>query len=94
MKYIQVKGKNTKHDVTIFTLSTCGWCEKTKNLLKSLDVSYLYIDVDTLEGNEKDEVINEVKKFNTRGSYPTIVIDNGDSVIIGFKELEIKEALR
>ena len=43
----------------------------------------------------KDEkyqaIIEDVKQFNPRCSFPTIII--GDKVIVGFKEKEIKEAL-
>ena len=36
-------------------------------------------------------LIEDVKKFNPRCSFPTIII--GEKVIIGYKEKEIKEAL-
>ncbi len=94
MKNEKIKGKNYKHNVKIYTLSTCGWCKKTKELLKALEIEYEYIDVDTLEGEDLDNARSEVKKYNPRGSYPTLVIDNGKHVIVGFKEDEIKEKLK
>jgi hypothetical protein len=36
-------------------------------------------------------IVEDVKKFNPKCSFPTIII--GEKVIIGFKEKEIKEAL-
>jgi len=93
MKCETVKGKNKRHHVKIFTLSTCGWCKKTKELLKSLDVEYDYIDVDTLSGNELTEVMEEVGNYNPYRTYPTIIIDKGKHVILGFKDDEIKEKL-
>ena len=89
-----VPGKKKTHHVKIFTLSTCGWCKKTKELLKALDVQYEYIDVDKLSGDELLEANDEVKKYNPYRTYPTIVIDNGKSVILGFNEKEIKGKLR
>lgn len=77
----------------IYTLSTCGWCKKTKALLKALDVEYEYVDVDTLSGDDYTEATDEVKKFNPYRTYPTIVIDHGKQVILGFKDEEIKEKL-
>lgn len=77
----------------IYTLSTCGWCKKTKALLKALDVEYEYVDVDTLSGDDYTEATDEVKKFNPHRTYPTIVIDHGKQVILGFKDEEIKEKL-
>jgi len=88
-----VPGRNKTHQVKIFTLSTCGWCKKTKELLKSLDVQYEYVDVDKLSGDDIIEATEEVKKYNPNRTYPTIVIDNGKHVILGFKDSEIKEKL-
>jgi len=94
MKHETVPGKNKTHHVKIYTLSTCGWCKKTKELLKALGVEYEYIDVDTLTGNDYTEATEAVKKYNQYRTYPTIVIDQGRHVILGFKEKEIKEKLR
>jgi glutaredoxin-like protein NrdH len=93
VKYEIIKGKNKKHHVKIYTLSTCGWCKKTKELLKELDVEYEYIDVDTLIGNDILQISEEVKKYNKFRTYPTIVIDKGKHVILGFNDTEIKEYL-
>jgi len=89
-----VPGKNKTHHVKIYTLSTCGWCKKTKELLKALDVQYDYIDVDKLSGDELIEANLDVQKFNPYRTYPTIVIDDGKHVILGFNEKEIKGKLR
>jgi len=48
--------------------------------------------VDLVEGNEKDQVIDDVKKWNPRCTFPTLVIKDEVS-IVGYKEDEIKEAL-
>jgi glutaredoxin-like protein NrdH len=93
MKCETVPGKNKNHHVKIFTLSTCGWCKKTKALLKSLDVEYEYVDVDMLTGDDYTEASEEMKKFNPHRTYPTIVIDKGKHVIRGFKDDEIKKRL-
>lgn len=86
-----VAGKN-KGKIMLYALSTCIWCRKTKNLLNELGVEYSYIDVDLLEGEEKEKVKKEIEKWNPALSFPTIVIDD-KKCIIGFKEKEIKELL-
>jgi hypothetical protein len=48
--------------------------------------------VDLVEDNERDQVMDEVKKWNPRCSFPTLVI-NDKVCIIGYKEGDIKEAL-
>jgi len=86
-----VKGKN-KGKVLLYALSTCGWCRKTKELLEELGVEYSYIYVDLLEGKEKDDIVDEIRKWNPRCSFPTLVI-NDKKVITGFKEDEILKEL-
>ncbi len=89
----KVSGKKVDKDVKVFTISTCAWCKKVKELLKSMDVEFRYVDIDLLEGEEKKEVKEELKTYNPKRSCPTIVIDQGEDVIIGFKKEDIKEAL-
>ena len=43
-----VEGKNKKHRVMLYALSTCIWCKKTKKLLDNLDVCYDFVFVDLL----------------------------------------------
>jgi len=92
MKIEHVNGEN-KGKILLYALSTCGWCKKTKELLNKLGVEYSYIYVDLVKDSKKDKVINEVKKFNPRNSFPTIVI-NDKKCIVGYKEDEIREALK
>jgi len=78
--------------VKVFTLSTCSHCKAAKKFLNDHDVTFDFTDVDRLKVEEKALVIEEVKKYNPRLTFPTIII-NGDRVIIGFQDREIKEAL-
>ncbi len=91
MKIEHVEGIN-KGKILLYALSTCGWCKKTKDFLNKLAVEYSYIFVDLVEGNERDEVMDEIKKWNPRCSFPTMVI-NDEKCIVGYKEDEIKKAL-
>ncbi len=77
--------------VKMFTLSTCIHCKATKRLLDECKVQYDFTDVDLLEGEEREAILEDVRKFNPECSFPTIII--GDRVIVGYKENEIKEAL-
>jgi glutaredoxin len=89
---VSVKERSMNHpSVKIFSLSTCGHCKATKKLLNDCTVKYDFVDVDLLEGEERNAIIEDVKKLNPRCSFPTIII--GDKVIVGYKEKEIKEAL-
>ena len=77
--------------VQMFSLSTCSHCKATKRLLDECNVQYEFTDVDRLQGEERAAVLEDVKNLNPKCSFPTIKI--GDTVIIGYKEQEIKEAL-
>lgn len=79
-----------KGDVILYTLSTCQWCRKTKDLLSELGIDYYYIDVDLAIGDDQKELTEEIKKFNPACSFPTMVINERDT-IIGFDEDKIKE---
>jgi len=87
-----VSGKN-KGRVMLYALSTCGWCGKTKELLRELGIEFDYTYVDLLEGKEQDEAMNTVERFNPSGSFPTLVI-NDRKCIVGFREKEIREEFR
>jgi glutaredoxin len=54
-------------------------------------VNYDFTDVDLLTGDERTQIIEEVKRLNKECSFPTIII--GEKVIVGYKEDKIKEAL-
>jgi glutaredoxin-like protein NrdH len=92
MKMEHVQG-TSKGKVILFALSTCGWCAKTKALLKEIGVDHYYIFVDLLPPPELEDAIREVEKYNPHGSFPTLVINDGTQVIVGFREQEIREAL-
>ena len=83
--------KKDNFDVIIYSLSTCSHCRATKKFIGDCAIKYEFVDVDMLKGDERKAIIEDVKKFNPRCSFPTIII--GEKVIVGFKEKEIKEAL-
>jgi glutaredoxin-like protein NrdH len=87
-----VSGKK-KGNIMLYALSTCGWCAKTKELLRALGVEFTYVYVDLLEGKEQDDAMDEVERWNPKGSFPTLVIRD-KIYIVGFREDEIREALK
>ncbi|MFC1910218.1 glutaredoxin family protein [Chloroflexota bacterium] len=92
MAIVYVPGKKAAR-VMLYALSTCGWCAKTKKLLDDLGVEYDYEYVDHLTGVERDSTIKEISKWNPSCSFPTMIIE-GEKCIVGFKEDEIREALK
>jgi glutaredoxin-like protein NrdH len=78
--------------VMLYALSTCGWCKKTIGLLQHLNIDFDYLYVDLLEGTEQDNAMAIVEKFNPKGSFPTLII-NDTRCIVGFNEKEIMGVL-
>jgi len=91
MNLTRVPGKKKDHKVTLYGLSTCGWCRRAKELLDSQGIEYEYVFVDQCPGDEKAEVSAKVRELNPRGSYPTVVVDN--EVVAGFDEERLMELL-
>ena len=87
-----VEGEKKGH-VMLYALSTCGWCKRTKGLLEDMKVDFYYTDVDLLQGAERTEAIDVIKKWNPRCSFPSLVY-NDSQCIIGFDEAKIKEILK
>lgn len=90
MGFVHVSGKDMGK-ITLYALSTCIWCRKTKELLTGLNVAFDYVYVDLLRGEERSKTVEEVRRHNPDLSFPTLVIE--DRCIVGYKEKEIKEAL-
>jgi glutaredoxin-like protein NrdH len=91
MDFVIVDGTD-KGKITLYALSTCIWCKKTKELLLGMGIGFEYIYVDLLKGDDRTRAIEEVKRHNSSISFPTLVI--GERSIVGYREKEIKEALK
>jgi len=89
---MQVVNGENKGKLVLYALSTCGWCKKTRMLLEDLGVEYSYIYVDLLEGEERKDIIEQVKKWNPQLSFPTLVV-NDEKCIVGFNEDKVRETL-
>ncbi|WP_424359620.1 glutaredoxin family protein [Methanocella sp. MCL-LM] len=91
MSMEHVPGKKNG-EILLYALSTCEWCRKTRELLTEIGIDYSYVYVDLLSGEEFNQVLAELGKWNKSKSFPTMVINNS-KVIIGFREDEIREVL-
>ena len=77
--------------VKMYTLSTCSHCKATKKFFDSCAVQYEFTDVDLLDGEERIAILEDIRQWNPKCTFPTIII--GDTVVIGYREDEIREAL-
>jgi len=92
MNFSKVSGKNSKHKVLVYALSTCVWCKMTKQYLKDNDIEYEYVDVDLFDEADKEKIRGHILSKGGALSYPTIIID--DAILItGFRKYKFKEIL-
>ena len=80
-----------KSRIKLYTLSTCSHCMRTKRFFKENGIDTETVDVDLLTGEERERIMDEVRKLNPDCSFPTICID--DNVIVGFNEDKLRKAL-
>ena len=92
MKVVKVSGRNNKHKVFVYALSTCAWCKLAKKFLKENEIEYEYVDVDLCEDEEKEKIKKDILDKGGDLSYPTIIVD-GKILITGFRRDKLKEAL-
>ncbi len=90
-EYTHVSGRDFGN-IRMYTLSTCGWCKKTKAFMKEHNVEFSYIDVDLLAADEQELIRKEQIGYNPDGSYPTIVIDSGQC-IVGYDEQKLRRLI-
>jgi len=92
MNISKVSGKNNKHRVLVYALSTCVWCKLTKEFLNENNVEYEFVDVDLAEEEDKQKIRDKIVEKGGMLSYPTTIVD--DRVLItGFRKDKLKEAL-
>jgi len=92
MQFSKVQGKQTKHKVVLYALSTCVWCKMTKQFLKDNEVEFAYIDVDLCQEEDKQKIREHIQSKGGPLSYPTTIVDD-NAVITGFRKDKLKEVL-
>lgn len=75
--------------VKVFALTTCPYCRMSRTYLDDNGVAYDVVEVDKLEGQERTDTIDEVKRLSGGTSFPVIVVDG--QVIVGFNKPRLKE---
>ncbi len=92
MDISKVPGKNDKHRVFVYALSTCVWCKMTKQFLKDNGIAFEYVDVDLCGEEDKAKIRKEIQTRGGSLSYPTTIID--DKILVtGFRKDLLKEHL-
>lgn len=78
---------------TLYALSTCVHCKKMKVFLEDHAVEFDNIFVDKLQGDERKSILEKIRNYNPKLSFPTLVVKKEECVIVGFHKDQIEEAL-
>ena len=91
MQFSVVEGED-RGDVRLFTLSSCAWCGKVKDLLNGLGVRYRFVDTDLLEEPEQDEVVKYLDSITEKWGFPVLLIHE-KYMLCGYKEKTTRKLL-
>ena len=90
--FIEEDGKIATNELTVFALSTCGFCRRGLNFLKENEVKFRYVYIDKMDDLEKKSKLKKdlQEKFNKRVAFPFLVC-NDNKACVGFIESEWRE---
>ncbi len=78
------EGKGLAENLTLLSLSTCGFCASARKYLDGRGLAFRYLELDNLPTEEKAEIKSEFRnKFGRRPSFPSLII-NGERFLVGF----------
>lgn len=86
LDYTAVPGAKADHEITVYALSTCGFCKRALAFLNARGLAYRYVYMDLVPLETKTEAKKELKeRFKADVAFPFAVID-GDRHLVGFIE--------
>ncbi|QEE15305.1 glutaredoxin family protein [Promethearchaeum syntrophicum] len=89
--FIEEDGKIATNELTVFALSTCGFCRRGLNFLRENEVKFRYVYVDKIDIEKKSKIKESLKKkFNRRVAFPFLVC-NDEKAIVGFVKSDWEE---
>ncbi len=77
--------------VSMYTLSTCPWCRKTKQYFTDHNIPFQYVDYDLQSVQEQEKIEQEMKKRGGALSFPWVLI--GDDLVVGWNPAKYDELL-
>ncbi len=88
------EGIGNPEDLTLLSLSTCGFCAGARRYLTDRGLAFRYLQLDTIPDEDKTKLKEDFRKaFGRRPSFPTLVID-GERYLIGFIKKHWDEEVR
>ncbi len=81
-------------DILVFALTTCIHCRRCKEYLNENGIPYKVTEVDKLDGDEQAAAMDQVRQYNPSCSFPTVIINGGEKVLVGFSKKRFDEEFK
>ena len=93
LDFVYIDGENIPGDITVYALSTCGFCKRALEFLQKNSIKFRYIYVDKLPLDMKTKIKSELRnKSGKNVAFPFMVIDD-KKYLVGFVENDWKREL-
>lgn len=93
INYIIEPGGDSGHAITVYALTTCGFCRRAIAFLQEKNVAFKYVYIDELPPDTKAELKTELRDRYMRNLvFPFLVVDDKESAT-GFVQEKWKELL-
>ncbi len=77
VEFTRETGTKDSHDVTVYALSTCGFCKRAIAYLRDNSVQFKYVYVDMLNFEIKQDLKKALaEKYSERVVFPFLVVDD------------------
>jgi glutaredoxin len=76
--------------VSMYTLSTCPWCKKTKRFFTEHNIAFEFVDYDLADTATQEKIMHELDAEGANG-FPFVRI--GDQVVEGYQPGRYAELL-
>jgi glutaredoxin-like protein NrdH len=94
LTYTHEKGTVNDREVTVYALSTCGFCRRGLQFLRDHSIGFSFVYVDDLSFEVKAKVKKELHdRFKKDVSFPFVVIDDKET-LVGFIEPDWKQTFK
>jgi glutaredoxin len=78
--------------VSMYTMSTCPVCRKTKESFRARGIPFDFIDYDLASESEQNKIAAEIMKGTGHIAFPCVRV--GDVVVIGFNPERFEQLLK
>jgi len=93
LTYTEVRGSRPGPEITVYALSTCGFCKRALSFLDSKGFAYRYVYMDLVPLEVKTEAKRVLKeRFKSDVAFPFAVVD-GRTHLVGFIEADWAKTL-